>query len=74
MVKNNINDILRLYQYYYGEEEVQRLKNDPGIISNRLKISAAIVNEFLMSMGYLPGAHSPEYLVYEHIKQIKQNK
>jgi DNA-3-methyladenine glycosylase I len=30
-----------------------------------------IVNEFLMSTGYLPGAHSPECPVYERIKQIK---
>jgi DNA-3-methyladenine glycosylase I len=32
-----------------------------------------IVNEFLMSTGYLPGAHSPECPVYEHIKQIKSS-
>lgn len=30
-----------------------------------------IVNEFLISTGYLPGAHSPECPVYEKIKQIK---
>jgi DNA-3-methyladenine glycosylase I len=30
-----------------------------------------IVNEFLMSTGYLPGAHSPECPVYERIRQIK---
>jgi DNA-3-methyladenine glycosylase I len=96
--------------------------NDPGIIRNRLKISAAIenakiilrireesgsfrkwldlhseevnsleewaklfkktfkftggeiVNEFLMSTGYLPGAHSQHCPVYERIKLIKQNK
>ncbi len=106
----------------YGETEVKRLINDPGIIRNRLKINAAIenakiilsiknetgsfrkwldlnsekmnslgewtklfkntfkftggeiVNEFLTSTGYLPGAHSPECPVYEHIRQIKQNK
>jgi DNA-3-methyladenine glycosylase I len=33
-----------------------------------------IVNEFLISTGYLPGAHSPQCPVYEHIKQLKQNK
>jgi DNA-3-methyladenine glycosylase I len=32
-----------------------------------------IVNEFLMSTGYLPGAHSPECPVYERIKQIKSS-
>jgi DNA-3-methyladenine glycosylase I len=33
-----------------------------------------IVNEFLMSTGYLPGAHSPECPVYERIKLLKQKK
>ena len=32
---------------------------------------AEIVNEFLMSTGYLPGAHSPDCPVYEKIKQVK---
>ena len=30
-----------------------------------------IVNEFLMSTGYLPGAHSPDCPVYEKIMKIK---
>lgn len=33
-----------------------------------------IVNEFLISTGYLPGAHSPDCPVYERIKLIKQTK
>ncbi len=33
-----------------------------------------IVNEFLMSTGYLPGAHSPDCPVFERIKQIKYTK
>ena len=33
-----------------------------------------IVNEFLISNGYLPGAHSPECLVYERIKKLKQTE
>jgi DNA-3-methyladenine glycosylase I len=33
-----------------------------------------IVNEFLMSTGYLPGAHSPECPVYERIISLKQKK
>jgi DNA-3-methyladenine glycosylase I len=32
-----------------------------------------IVKEFLMSTGYLPGAHSPQCPVYERIKLLKQN-
>jgi DNA-3-methyladenine glycosylase I len=106
----------------YGEEDIQRLMGDPGIIRNRLKINAAIenarviqnirkeegsfsnwldknsltinsleewtklfkkrfrftggeiVNEFLMSTGYLPGAHSPDCPVYERIRKIKITK
>ncbi len=33
-----------------------------------------IVNEFLMSTGYLPGAHSPDCPVYEKIRKIKESK
>lgn len=90
----------------YGEKERQRLLSDPGIIRNKLKVNAAIVNaqkitelkkefgsfekwlehhhplskqdwvklfkkhfkftggeivgEFLMSIGYLPGAHDED--------------
>ena len=32
-----------------------------------------IVNEFLISTGYLPGAHSPECPVYERIKLLRIN-
>lgn len=31
-----------------------------------------IVNEFLMSTGYLPGAHSPDCPVFERIRLLKQ--
>lgn len=97
----------------YGEKDIERLLNDAGIIRNRLKINAAIVNaqrimqlqkecgsfrnwldahhplkkdewtklfkrnfvftggeivnEFLMSTGYLPGAHIPDCPIYEVI-------
>ena len=30
-----------------------------------------IVNEFLISTGYLPGAHSPDCPVFEHIKLLR---
>jgi DNA-3-methyladenine glycosylase I len=103
----------------YGDDDVARLMNDPGIIRNRLKINAAvenariirqirnefgsfkkwldinaalndtpgkwtklfkrtfrftgqeIVKEFLVSTGYLPGAHSPDCPVYETIKKAR---
>jgi DNA-3-methyladenine glycosylase I len=105
----------------YGEEDFDRLMHDEGIIRNRLKINAAIVNagiiksiaasegsfkkwldrhavingdsleawtklfkktfrftggeivnEFLMSTGYLPGAHDTSCPVYEKIRKQKQ--
>ena len=95
----------------YGEKDRARLLADPGIIRNRLKVNAAIVNaqkikdlqkehgsfkawldtnrklsneewiklfkrnfvftggeivnEFLMSTGYLSGAHTPDCPIYE---------
>jgi DNA-3-methyladenine glycosylase I len=100
----------------YDEEDRERLLLDPGIIRNRLKINAAIinaqrivelkkeygsfknwldahhpltladwlklfrknfkfvggeiVNEFLMSTGYLPGAHGEECPVYIKLKKV----
>jgi DNA-3-methyladenine glycosylase I len=33
-----------------------------------------IVNEFLMSTGYLQGAHSPDCPVYDKIRKIKEQK
>jgi DNA-3-methyladenine glycosylase I len=100
----------------YGERDVERLLNDPGIIRNRLKVHAAIHNaqviqqlrashgsfaawldahhprskaewvklfkktfrftggeitgEFLMSLGYLPGAHAETCPVYKRLLKI----
>jgi DNA-3-methyladenine glycosylase I len=100
----------------FGEDDVERLLQDPGIIRNRLKILAAIANartvlelqqhhgsfrswldrhhprdkaawvklfkktfkftggeivgEFLMSLGYLPGAHGDECPVYGQILDL----
>ena len=101
----------------YKEKDFQRLMNDPGIIRNRLKISATvenaktllkiqkefgsfqkwlqshhpktkeewvkifkknfkftggeIVNEFLMSIGYLKGAHDKNCPIYNKILKNK---
>lgn len=101
----------------YGEEDVARLLNDPGIIRNRLKILAAvhnaqvilalreiygsfsgwldahhplekpgwvklfkktfkftggeIVGEFLMSCGYLPGAHDETCSTLAEIRALR---
>jgi DNA-3-methyladenine glycosylase I len=106
----------------YNESDFQRLMKDEGIIRNRLKIKAAIinageilkishmhgsfikwlddrslemrdlddwtklfrktfkftgkeiVNEFLMSTGYLPGAHGPGCPVLRKIEKIKAER
>jgi DNA-3-methyladenine glycosylase I len=101
----------------FGPEDVNRLLSDPGIIRNRLKVEAIILNamtvqalrgshggvadwldahhpldkacwvklfrrtvrftggeivgEFLMSLGWLPGAHSPECLVHQRILPLR---
>lgn len=101
----------------YGEDDVTRLLNDPGVIRNRLKVNAAIVNaqrilqlqkefgsfanwldshhpltkeqwtklfkktfvftggeivnEFLMSTGYLPGAHVENCPVYKRVASLR---
>jgi len=101
----------------YGEREVTRLLSDAGIIRNKLKVNAAIVNarrileiqhefgsfkrwldeshprskeewvrlfkknfkfvggeivgEFLMSSGYLPGAHDEDCPVFFQVKKLK---
>lgn len=102
----------------YGERDIERLLNDPGIIRNRLKVHAAVHNaqviqqlrgshgsfaqwldahhpqdkagwvklfkktfrftggeitgEFLMSLGYLPGAHSPDCPVYKRLQKLSK--
>jgi len=101
----------------YGEKDVTRLLNDAGIIRNRLKVNAAIVNaqkilqlqkeygsfrdwldsshpltkeewtklfkktfvftggeivnEFLMSTGYLPGAHEEGCHIYKRVASLR---
>jgi len=101
----------------YGERDRERLLADQGIIRNRLKVNAAIVNairlqqirashgsfvqwlnghhprdkaqwvklfkqtfvftggeitgEFLISTGYLPGAHDEDCPVYKRIARLK---
>ncbi len=101
----------------YGQDDIDRLLADPGIIRNRLKVLAAIHNaqviqglrqshggfaqwldahhpqdkpawvklfkktfrftggeitgEFLMSLGYLPGAHAEDCPVYARIAALR---
>jgi len=108
-------DIARVAKY--GEKDRARLLTDPGIIRNRLKVNAAIVNaqrirelqkkygsfgawldahhprtkdewtklfkktfvftggeivnEFLMSTGYLPGAHEESCPAYKRVASLR---
>lgn len=101
----------------YGEKDITRLLNDAGIIRNRLKVNAAIVNaqriielqkehgsfqnwldqhhpltkeewvklfkktfvftggeivnEFLMSTGYLPGAHDEKCPIFKKVASLR---
>lgn len=101
----------------YDESDRERLLLDAGIVRNRLKVNAAIVNaqkilelkkdfgsfkgwieahhpltkeewiklfkktfkftggeivnEFLMSTGYLPGAHTPDCPIYKKVKLVE---
>ncbi len=105
---------------FYGENDINRLLNDSGIIRNKLKISAVIynakeiiklqqefgsfknwlynysfdlkedwvklfkkhfkfvgkeiVNEFLMSIGILQGAHDENCEIFKEIKEQKELK
>jgi DNA-3-methyladenine glycosylase I len=108
-------DIARVAMY--GDKDIARLLADPGIIRNRLKVNAAIVNaqrirelqkeygsfatwldahhprskeewtklfkktfvftggeivnEFLMSTGYLPGAHEESCPIYKRVASLR---
>jgi len=49
------------------------LKDWTKLFKKKFKFTGGeIVNEFLMSTGYLPGAHSPECPVYNKIMKMKE--
>jgi DNA-3-methyladenine glycosylase I len=53
-------------------EKVTSLEEWTKMFKKTFKFTGGeIVNEFLMSTGYLPGAHSPECPVYKRIKLLK---
>ena len=55
--------------------ETDSLENWTKLFRKTFKFTGGeIVNEFLMSTGYLPGAHSIECPVHERIKQLKTNE
>ena len=56
----------------FQSESNQSLEEWTKLFRKTFKFTGGeIVNEFLMSTGYLPGAHSPDCPVYERIKLIK---
>jgi DNA-3-methyladenine glycosylase I len=56
-------------------EDITSLEGWTKLFKKTFKFTGGeIVNEFLMSTGYLPGAHSPQCPVFERIKLIKQNR
>jgi DNA-3-methyladenine glycosylase I len=56
-------------------EDIKSLEGWTKLFKKTFKFTGGeIVNEFLISTGYLKGAHSPECPVFERIKLIKQNK
>jgi len=56
-------------------EKTGSLEEWTSLFKKNFKFTGAeIVNEFLMSTGYLPGAHSTDCPVYERIKLLRQTK
>jgi len=55
-----------------NSENISSLEEWTKLFRKTFKFTGGeIVNEFLMSTGYLPGAHGPECPVFEKIKTIK---
>jgi DNA-3-methyladenine glycosylase I len=56
-------------------ENAKSLEEWTKIFKKTFKFTGGeIVNEFLMSTGYLPGAHSPQCPVFKKINAIRQKK
>jgi len=56
-----------------NSEHINTLENWTRLFRKTFKFTGGeIVNEFLMSTGYLPGAHSPDCPVYKIIEEIKK--
>jgi DNA-3-methyladenine glycosylase I len=58
-----------------NSEQIDSLENWTKLFKKTFKFTGMeIVKEFLISTGYLPGAHSPECPVYERIEQLIRNR
>jgi len=71
-IRNEFGSFRRWLDFH--SEKINSLGEWAKLFKKNFKFTGGeIVNEFLMSTGYLPGAHSAECPVYERIKQIKNN-
>ncbi len=79
----NAKTIIRLKKEYgsfrnwldINSEQTGSLEKWTKLFKKTFKFTGGeIVNEFLMSTGYLPGAHSPDCYVYGRIEEIRRNK
>jgi DNA-3-methyladenine glycosylase I len=58
-----------------NSENIDSLSDWTKIFKKTFKFTGGeIVNEFLMSTGYLPGAHSPDCPAYKKIEKLKLKK
>jgi DNA-3-methyladenine glycosylase I len=80
---HNANIIIAIRKEYGSFKKWLDLKSkEAGTLEEWTKIfkktfkftGGEIVNEFLISTGYLPGAHSPECPVFKKINTIKKNE
>jgi DNA-3-methyladenine glycosylase I len=68
-------DQLSLHKEYHYNHYGFPIDKDEELFEKNFKFTGGeIVYEFLVSTGYLPGAHSPQCPVYGRIKQLNQNK
>jgi DNA-3-methyladenine glycosylase I len=58
-----------------NSEQIDSLENWTKLFKKTFRFTGGeIVNEFLMSTGYLTGSHTPDCPVYERIEEMKRNR
>jgi DNA-3-methyladenine glycosylase I len=58
-----------------NSKQISTLENWTKLFRKTFKFTGGeIVNEFLMSTGYLPGSHSPDCPVYGRIEEMRRNR
>jgi DNA-3-methyladenine glycosylase I len=70
-IKGEFGSFRNWLDHYSGE--LKSLEEWTKLFKKTFKFTGGeIVNEFLMSTGYLPGAHTPDCPVYDKIQKIKE--